>query len=385
MQPSPVLTRSLLAGLFLLTLSSPAARGQTAASAADKADWSVVVERGKVTRTARGFSNGCPTPNHYRVTSGENFIRFKPKADAVFVGPNADGLLGLLIDAGKLELGTRRAGLVVECLYCRAPTCNATRSVIRISLTVVEPPQRRQAEQPGDGAGAKEIEATLRNDLRRVSDALRARERSLSPLKGFERATRKEVRGYASHEVFGLLKQTKSDLLSLLERKELRPFRDYVAEYFPDPKLNLLEVETGRANTTRQPQSSARLSPPTFYAARAPLETRLLATVESTKAAFSNVAYFIAWAESNGEQITLTVLSDPEEANVELRTVGGELVRATSTNSDNRGFWPGLYHITVKKDGFREVVHERQPLGVPDSVIDCRLVTSGRPTYCRFR
>ena len=386
MPPPHVPTRIFLDHLFFLIALFPIlVHGQTV-DGAGVPDWTYTVERGtEDKRVEFPIENGCSTPQHFRIASSESFFRFVPPADVVFLAPYSTRALGARITVSKLQPKTNRLKAFLVCLDCKPPMCSRKKSELSIDITVVEPPPRRQEELLGRASDAAGIEAALKKDLRRVAKAFRIRTQNIQPLKGVQPDTGLKANGFVASEALVIIEEAKRETLRALERKELHPLQEYVKRDFPTPKLKLLHVEITRATTPSAPSVFAQLSLPSLYAARASFDTRVLATIESAQEAFENVSSFIASLESDSEQITLTVISEPNEANVELRTVLGELRHATSTNTDIRGFWPGIYDIFVKKDGFRDVVHRAQRLGVPDTVINCTLVTSGTPRNCQFR
>lgn len=393
MQPSPVLTRLLLAVIFLIALPPLVSYGQAAAKGSKKAGQPINVNEGEVKRINVPLNTVCLTPQLYQVKSHESFFRFDPPADSVTL-TTYKTLFPVELDARKMKPGTYSVKLTINCLNCTPATCKATQKTAKIKVKVVkQTPQKKKDESFEGKAEVKEIEAGVKKELKLVSSAFKARRRGLSPIKGVALkgqkegvSPEKEVEGYNAKQVRAIIKETKRDILNALGREELRPLKDYVAKYFPQTDtLNILKVETASAHATSTSHSLARLPTLEFHFVRARFETTEIATVESAQKAFENVGAFIELLESNDLYITLTVNSDPVGANVDLMLVKGKSARKPDvTNATIQGVWRGIYLIKVTKDGFLPIVQEHE-LGFPYKVIECTLVKSGTPQNCRFR
>lgn len=77
--------------------------------------------------------------------------------------------------------------------------------------------------------------------------------------------------------------------------------------------------------------------------------------------------------------------SEPELANVVLETRNRQQRYEISTNEARRGFWPGRYRLTVTKAGFVPIMQGEQNFGSWNDTIDCTLVRTGAPNFCRIK
>lgn len=385
MQPSPVLTRLLLGNIFLLALLYPlVCRAQPAGGDSPSGVRKYFIEAGKAKSVSITLGNTCQRAVVMSVKFVGKFIRSEQPLDSISVPPGGK-IIEIKYDAEGLNPGEKLTGWVnIKCSKCKIQKCAFVPIQWSVEVTITEPTPRRE-DSSNQASDANQILSTLKNDLRVASDEFKASVQGLLLVKGDSRGG-EQVMEYVAGKVSAAALKTKRQILYALRRKELHPLKDYVDRYFPVS----VSIETASAEIRQVP---APLLPPVFSPrpppgssfVRASFDERMSANPDSTaEGIFGNVIGFIAWLESHSTQIVLTLNSDPDGANIELKTVSGEYINSTSTNSNLAGIWPGKYLIKVTKDGFRTIEQEHD-LGFPDKVIECTLVASGTPRYCRFR
>jgi len=194
------------------------------------------------------------------------------------------------------------------------------------------------------------------------------------------------VEGVDVDQVTELLHDTKSELLQALAGEDLAGMRAYVNKHFPTgADLQVMKVET-IARRTSLPDIDSRPPPALMPISWTNTGSRWLAPFKAVIKVVDTALDKIQSARQRTGPIKLTLITTPVDgANIKLQALGSNKAYAQSTNSAIGGFWPGTYAITVSKDGFVTIVHPNVDLGFPNSVVECRLVTSGTPIFCQFR
>lgn len=385
MQPSPVLTRLLFGNVFLFVLLYPlVCHAQPSGSDSPLGRHNYLIEAGKSKSVSVTLRNTCRSAVVMSVKFVGKFIRSVQPLDSILVPPRGK-TIEIKYDAGGLKPGEKLTGRVtIKCSKCRSQRCGLVPTEWSVEITVAEPTPRGEdsSEQASD---AKQILATLKHDLRVVSDEFTSSVQGLLSVRDDPRGE-EQVMEFVVGKVSVAAQKAERQILYALRHKELQPLKDYVERNYPV----LTSWETDSAEVRHAP---APVVPPSFSTQRQPksssvqvsLDERANDSVESAaEGIFVAVIGLIAWLERNSGQVVLTLNSDPDGANIELKTKNGDYINSTSTNSILRGIWRGTYRIRVTKDGFRtiEQVHD---LGLPDTFMECTLVASGTPRNCRFK
>lgn len=101
----------------------------------------------------------------------------------------------------------------------------------------------------------------------------------------------------------------------------------------------------------------------------------VLATTGSVDAAIAAVFSFFAKLRANVKAINLSIVSEPDEAGVELKTGRGR-GRTTSTNSKFTNVFRGLYTYTIKKNGYKDIHQELNLVDEEGTTLKCKLYLS---------
>jgi hypothetical protein len=385
MQPSPVLTRLLLGNIFLFALLYPLiCHAESSGSDSPLGGRNYLIEAGKSKSVSITLGNTCRSAVVMSVKFVGKFIRSEQLLDSILVPPRGK-TIEIKYDAKGLKPGEKLIGrVIIKCSKCKSQRCVLVPTEWPVEITVTEPTPRREdsSEQASD---AKQILATLKNDLRLVSDEFTSSVQGLLSVRDDPRGEEQAME-FVVGKVSVAAKKAERQILYALRHKELQPLKDYVEEYYLVPtSRETHSAEIRHAPSPSVPPSFSPPRQPKAYSVQVSLDERANDSVESAaKGIFLTVIGFIAWVERNSGQVVLTLNSDPEGANIELKTKNGDYINSTSTNSILRGIWRGTYRIRVTKDGFRTIEQEH-PLGFPDTFIECTLVTSGTPRYCRFK
>lgn len=385
MQPSPSLTRLILGNLFLIALSPLFSHDRSAAGQPPVAVRRYSLEVDQSVIVPISFPNSCARAVTFRGKREGKFISFEQQSILV---PPGGARSSVKYDAAGLRPGNHTGAVRWECRDCKKMRCSQGQSSWKVELTVTAASSRAQDDVATREADAAIVKSLLNKDLERVAAAFEDRIKRLAVVKG-RTPDDEEKEGYELGRVSAIFKDTEEQLLNALEREETQALQTYVKTHFPalTNLLNIFRINTERASAP--PVANGFPTPPALRfraAGTLPGET-VIATVESARAAFKNVRGFIALVRSNSGPITLRVISEPEGANVEMRTAV-RVKHTTSTNSDIQPFWPGTYQIKVAKDGFLPIEQEYEDLGFSTRVVECKLVPTGKsgtPILCQFR
>jgi hypothetical protein len=247
---------------------------------------------------------------------------------------------------------------------------------------------RTKPRNPPFSADIQDLKVRLDYDLACVAATFEDKVKDLRIVRGMVtegEGLGQQVEGFDLNQVNELLQNTKSELLKALAGEDLAGMRAYVDKHFPTgAELQVIKVET-IARRTSLPGIDSR--PPPYLTPISWTNTgnRWLAPFKAVVKVVDTAWDKIGSLRQRGKPIKLTLVTTPVDgANIKLQAPGGKEY-AQSTNSAIGGFWPGTYTITVSKDGFVTIVHPNIDLGFDNSVVECRLVTSGTPILCQIR
>lgn len=189
------------------------------------------------------------------------------------------------------------------------------------------------------------------------------------------------LEGYNVTQVKQVIEQGKVRLLEYLDEPAFSGFRAYANRFYPladnlvtfkikpDQKLGRYDLKIRELRIEMNTASH-------FTSQEAPEnKEHVLATPGSVDAAVAAVVHFFGKLRANVKTIDLSVVSEPDEAGVELKTGLGKL-RTTSTNSKFTNVFRGLYTYSVKKNGYKEIQQELNLIDEEGTILKCKLYLS---------
>jgi hypothetical protein len=179
--------------------------------------------------------------------------------------------------------------------------------------------------------------------------------------------------GYNVTQVKQVIEQGKLWLLEYLDELAFSGFRAYANRFYPLAN-NLVtfaikpDQRVGRADLKIMNATKSQ------FAFQEPQDDKehVLATPGSVDAAIAAVSNFFGKLRANVKAVDLSVVSEPDEAGVELKTGLGK-IRTTSTNSKFTNVFRGLYTYTVKKNGYKDIQKELNLIDEEGTILKCKL------------
>jgi hypothetical protein len=190
------------------------------------------------------------------------------------------------------------------------------------------------------------------------------------------------LEGYNVTQVKQVIEQGKSVLLEHLEEPAFSGFKAYANRFYPlannlvtfpikpDQKLGRSDLKVKELRTEMTTTRSHFV-----YQETQEDKEHVLATPGSVDAAIAAVVSFFGKLRGNIKAIDLSVISEPDEAGVELKTELGKL-RTTSTNSKFTNVFRGLYTYTVRKNGYKGIQKELNLIDEEGTILKCKLYLS---------
>jgi len=179
------------------------------------------------------------------------------------------------------------------------------------------------------------------------------------------------LEGYNVTQVKQAIEQGKVWLLEYLDEPAFSGFKAYVDRFYPLAN-NLVTF------SIRPEQRVARFDLRRLrFAFQEPQDDKehVLATPGSVDAAIAAVSNFFGKLRANVKAIDLSVVSEPDEAGVELKTELGKL-RTTSTNSKFTNVFRGIYSYSVRKNGYKGIQQELNLIDEEGTILKCKLYLS---------
>jgi hypothetical protein len=179
------------------------------------------------------------------------------------------------------------------------------------------------------------------------------------------------LEGYNVTQVKQVIEQGKLSLLDYLDEPAFSGFKAYVDRFYPLAN-NLVTF------SIKPEQRAGRLDLRGLRFAFQETQDdkeHVLATPGSVDAAIAAVSNFFGKLRANVKAIDLSVVSEPDEAGVELKTELGKL-RTTSTNSKFTNVFRGIYSYSVKKNGYKGIQQELNLIDEEGTILKCKLYLS---------
>jgi hypothetical protein len=190
------------------------------------------------------------------------------------------------------------------------------------------------------------------------------------------------LEGYNVTQVKQVIEQGKSWLLEYLDEPVFSGFKAYANRFYPlannlvtfriKPDQRVARSDL-KIRELRIAMNSTKSQFP-FQEAQDDKE-HVLATPGSVDAAIAAVTNFFGKLRANVKAIDLSVVSEPDEAGVELKTELGKL-RTTSTNSKFTNVFRGIYSYCVKKIGYKGIQQELNLIDEEGTILKCKLYLS---------
>jgi len=184
------------------------------------------------------------------------------------------------------------------------------------------------------------------------------------------------LEGYNVTQVKQAIEQGKLWLLEYLDEPAFAGFKAYVNRFYPlannlvtfpiKPDQRVARANLKIMNTTKSQFASQDAQDE---------KEHVLATPGSVDAAIAAVTNFFGKLRANVKAIDLSVVSEPDEAGVELKTELGKL-RTTSTNSKFTNVFRGIYSYSVRKNGYKGIQQELNLIDEEGTILKCKLYLS---------